>query len=141
MERHCTNARAVAEFLSKHDAVERVHFPGLASHPDHDVARRQQSDFGAVVSLELRGGEAAARRFLRALRLFTLAESLGGVASLVCHPPTMTHASVEPEVRRQRGITDGLLRLSIGCEDPRDLLEDLARALEAVDVPLHVKAM
>ncbi|MCK6481306.1 MAG: PLP-dependent transferase, partial [Planctomycetes bacterium] len=93
----------------------------------------QMRGFGAMVSFDLRGGEAAARAVLRGLRLFTLAESLGGVRSLVCHPPTMTHASVEPEVRRERGIGDGLLRLSVGCEDPEDLLEDLQAALGGRD--------
>jgi cystathionine gamma-synthase len=129
MERHGANARRVAEFLAARAEVDRVHWPGLPSHPGHAVARRQMGDFGAMLSFELRGGEPAARRFLRGLRLFTLAESLGGVRSLVCHPPTMTHASVEPEVRRAGGIPDGLLRLSVGCEDAADLLDDLDRAL------------
>jgi cystathionine beta-lyase/cystathionine gamma-synthase len=109
--------------------VARVHWPGLPSHPGHAVARRQMKDFGAMVSFELRGGEPAARRLLKGLRLFTLAESLGGVRSLVCHPPTMTHASVEPDVRRRGGIADGLLRLSVGCEDGGDLCDDLDLAL------------
>ena len=129
MERHESNAQDVAEFLASRPEVERVHWPGLPSHPGHAVARRQMRGFGAMLSFELRGGEPAAREFLRGLRLFTLAESLGGVRSLVCHPPTMTHASVEPEVRRAGGIPDGLLRLSVGCEDARDLVEDLEAAL------------
>jgi cystathionine gamma-lyase len=140
MERHCSSARTVAEFLARHPEVERVHFPGLASHPDHDLARRQMKDFGGMVSFELHGGEPAARRLLRGLRLFTLAESLGGVRSLVCHPPTMTHASVEPEVRRAVGIADGLLRLSVGCEDPADLVADLERALRGVGAELAARA-
>jgi len=130
VERHCFNARRVAEFLAGRGEVARVHFPGLPSHPGHDLARRQMKDFGAMVSFELRGGEEAARAALKGLRLFTLAESLGGVRSLVCHPPTMTHASVEPEVRRAGGIPDGLLRLSVGIEDAGDLVRDLQAALE-----------
>ena len=132
MEKHLANAERVARFLDGHPAVERVHWPGLASHPGHETAKRQMEGFGAMVSFDVAGGEAAARRLLRGLRLFTLAESLGGVRSLVCHPPTMTHASVEPEVRAARGIGDGLLRLSVGCEDAEDLLEDLAGALEGI---------
>jgi len=129
VERHCANALRVAEFLAKRPEVARVHFPGLPTHPGHDLARRQMRGFGAMVSFELRGGEKEARRFLKGLRLFTLAESLGGVRSLVCHPPTMTHASVEPEVRRAGGIPDGLLRLSVGIEDGGDLVDDLERGL------------
>jgi cystathionine gamma-lyase len=129
VERHCANARRVAEFLAGRPEVARVHFPGLPSHPGHEIARRQMMDFGAMVSFELRGGEEAARAFLKGLRLFALAESLGGVRSLVCHPPTMTHASVEPEVRRAGGIADGLLRLSVGIEDGGDLVRDLEAAL------------
>jgi cystathionine gamma-lyase len=132
IERHCANARRVAELLSRRPEVERVYWPGLPSHPGHAVARRQMREFGAMVSFEVRGGEPAARRVLKGLRLFTLAESLGGVRSLVCHPPTMTHASVEPEVRRRGGIADGLLRLSVGCEDGGDLVADLEGALDGV---------
>jgi cystathionine gamma-lyase len=130
VERHCANARRVAEFLAGRPEVARVHFPGLPSHPGHEIARRQMKGFGAMVSFELRGGEEAARATLKGLSLFTLAESLGGVRSLVCHPPTMTHASVEPEVRRAGGIADGLLRLSVGIEDAGDLVGDLERGLE-----------
>lgn len=130
MERHVANARRVAEFLAGHRAVGRVCWPGLASHPGHAIARRQMAGFGAMVSFEPRGGEAAARAIVRRLSLFTLAESLGGVYSLVCHPATMTHASVEPEVRRAAGIGDGLLRLSVGLEAADDLVADLARGLE-----------
>jgi cystathionine beta-lyase/cystathionine gamma-synthase len=134
VRRQCEGARRVAAFLDAAPGVERVHFPGLASHPGHALARRQMADFGAMISFEVRGGEPAARRLLRGLRLFTLAESLGGVRSLVCHPPTMTHASVEPGVRRAGGIGDGLLRLSVGIEDPEDLVADLARALDGAAV-------
>jgi cystathionine gamma-lyase len=130
MDRHCANARAVAGFLEGHPQVARVYFPGLASHPGHDTARQQMRDFGGVVSFELRGGEPAARAFLKGLRLWTLGESLGSVKSLLCQPATMTHASVEPEVRREAGIADGLLRLSVGIEEADDLVADLDRALE-----------
>jgi cystathionine gamma-lyase len=130
MERHCANARALAAFLDEHPAVERVYFPGLPGHPGHDVARRQMKDFGGIVSFELAGVEEA-RRFAAGVRLWTLAESLGSVKSLLCHPATMTHASVEPEVRRRNGISDGLVRLSAGIEDVGDLVADLAQALEA----------
>jgi cystathionine beta-lyase/cystathionine gamma-synthase len=105
-----------------------VHYPGLASHPQHALASRQMSDSGGIVSFELED-EAAARAFTRAVKLWTVAESLGGPWSLLCHPPTMTHASVEPEVRRRNGIADGLIRLSPGLEDVRDLIEDLDQAL------------
>jgi cystathionine beta-lyase/cystathionine gamma-synthase len=130
MDRHCANARAVAGFLDGHPQVARVYFPGLASHPGHDTARQQMRNFGGVVSFELRGGEQAARAFLKGLRLWTLGESLGSVKSLLCQPATMTHASVEPEVRREAGIADGLLRLSVGIEEADDLVADLDRALE-----------
>ncbi len=132
MDRHCRNAARVAEFLAGHPKVERVHYPGLPGHPDHAVAARQQSLFGAMVSIELGASLAEAKRFTTLTRLFTLAESLGSVKSLLCHPPTMTHASVEPEVRRRNGIPDGLIRLSVGIEDAEDLIEDLAQALARV---------
>ena len=128
--RHCANAGAIARWLASDHRVARVHYPGLASHPQHALAGRQMSDFGGIVSFEL-ADEAAARAFARAVQLWTVAESLGGPWSLLCHPPTMTHASVEPEVRRRNGITDGLVRLSPGLEDAQDLIEDLDRALAA----------
>jgi cystathionine gamma-lyase len=132
MERHCANARRIAVFLEGHPKVRRVYYPGLASHPGHRLAERQQRDFGAIVSFELRCEVEEAKRFTTRTRVFTLAESLGSVKSLLCHPPTMTHASVEPEVRRENGIPDGLVRLSVGLEDVRDLLGDLEQALEEV---------
>jgi cystathionine gamma-lyase len=132
LDRHCANARAVAEFLSGHPEVARVYFPGLPSHPGHETARRQMRDFGGVVSFELEGGAEAAAAFLKGLRLWTLGESLGSVKSLLCQPATMTHASVEPEVRKEAGIEDGLLRLSVGIEEADDLVADLARALDQV---------
>jgi len=131
MRVHEENARAVAELLAAHPAVRAVHWPGLASHPDHDLARRQQRGFGGMLSFELTDA-AAVPRFTGALRHFTLAESLGGVESLVAHPATMTHAAMTPEVRRRAGITDGLVRLSVGIENAADLVEDVARALAGV---------
>ena len=129
MERHCANARALAAFLDDHPRVRRVYFPGLPSHPGHDIAVRQMRDFGGVISFELEGGVEEATAFASSVRLWTLAESLGSVKSLLCHPATMTHASVEPEVRRRNGISDGLIRLSAGIEDVRDLTADLEEAL------------
>jgi cystathionine gamma-lyase len=130
MDRHCASAQKIAEFLLRHEEVAAVHFPGLPSHPGHETARRQMKGFGGVVSFELAGGEEAARAFLKELRLWTLGESLGSVKSLLCQPATMTHASVEPDVRRAAGIADGLLRLSVGIEDADDLIADLDQALE-----------
>ena len=130
---HQENANAIASFLDTHPAVSKVYFPGLTSHPGHAVAARQQKGFGAMLSLELEGGEQAARAFVEGLRYFTLAESLGGVESLVAHPATMTHAAMTPEARAKAGITDGLLRLSIGIEATDDLLADLAAALARAD--------
>ena len=131
MERHCANARALAAFLEDHPRVQRVYFPGLPTHPGHDIAVRQMRDFGGVISFELKGGVDEAKAFASSVRLWTLAESLGSVKSLLCHPATMTHASVEPEVRRRNGISDGLVRLSAGIEDVRDLTADLEEALAA----------
>jgi cystathionine beta-lyase/cystathionine gamma-synthase len=132
VERHCASARRVARYLAEHDKIARVYYPGLPGHPGHDVARRQMSDFGAIVSFELRADVEETRQWTKRLKLWTLAESLGGVKSLFCHPPTMTHASVEPDVRRKVGIADGLIRLSVGLEDVEDLIEDLEEALKRV---------
>lgn len=126
---HCENAEAIAEALDRHPAVSCVHYPGLSSHPGHALAQRQQRHAGAMISFELAGGQTAVRAFLDGLRYFTLAESLGGVESLVAHPATMTHAAMSAEAREQAGITDGLLRLSIGIESSADLLADLQLAL------------
>ena len=133
MERHEANARALAEFLAPHPRVARVFYPGLASHPQHELAKRQASGFGGMISFvpgdgSQRAGEAVFNRF----RLFTRAESLGGVESLVCHPASMTHASVPREARLAMGFADGLLRLSVGIEDVEDLRGDLDQALEVV---------
>lgn len=127
---HQENAQSIAAVLEGHAAVSAVHYPGLASHPGHALAARQQAGFGAMLSFELKGGEAAVRAFVEGLRFFTLAESLGGVESLVAHPATMTHAAMTPEARALAGITDGLLRLSVGIEHADDLLEDLREALQ-----------
>ncbi len=127
---HQENAQAIAEQLQAHPAVTKVHYPGLASHPGHKLAASQQSGFGAMLSLELDGGVEAVRAFVDGLRWFTLAESLGGVESLVAHPASMTHAAMTPEARAAAGIPDGLLRLSVGIEAREDLQADLAAALE-----------
>jgi cystathionine gamma-synthase len=132
VEQQQRNAGRLAAFLEAHPAVARVHYPGLTTHPGHALARSQQAGFGAMLSFELAGGREAVKSFVEALRVFTLAESLGGVESLVAHPPTMTHAAMDPEARAIAGITDGLLRLSVGLEAEADLLADLSRALEAV---------
>jgi cystathionine gamma-lyase len=129
---HERNARAVAEFLNAHPKVETVIWPGLTSHPGHALQKSQASGFGAIISLRVKGGLEEARRFCRGTKLFFLAESLGGVESLIEHPAIMTHASVPPENRRKLGITDNFVRLSVGIENAEDLCEDLARALNTV---------
>jgi cystathionine gamma-lyase len=129
IDRHCENAMKVARFLEGHDAVERVTYPGLPSHPQHALAKRQMRGFGGMVTCVVRGGLDAARRMLERVRIFSLAESLGGVESLIEHPAIMTHASVPPENRAALGISDGLVRLSVGIEDAADLIEDLRGAL------------
>jgi cystathionine gamma-synthase len=130
MKAHEAGAQVVARFLAGHPAVARVHFPGLESHPQHALAKVQQDGFGGMVSFELAGfRQDRVDHVLRSLRWFTLAESLGGVESLVAHPASMTHASMTPEARLRAGITDGVIRLSIGIEDPKDLVADLDRAL------------
>jgi cystathionine gamma-synthase len=130
MRVHADNAAAVVEQLTLHPAVQAVHYPGLASNPGHEIARRQQSSFGAMLSFELAGGEAAVGAFLDGLECFTLAESLGGVESLIAHPASMTHAGMEEEARLRAGIGAGLLRVSVGIEDADDLVADLKAGLE-----------
>ena len=126
---HQENTTAIATLLDEHPVVSKVYFPGLASHPGHAVAARQQKGFGAMLSVELHGGEAAVRAFVDGLKYFTLAESLGGVESLIAHPATMTHAAMTAEARAKAGISDGLLRLSVGIESTDDLIADLSQAL------------
>ena len=141
---HNENAGRVVQTLCGHDSVERVYYPGLASHPGHAVAARQQDGFGAMVSFEVRGGIEGVGRFVNALECFTLAESLGGVESLVAHPATMTHASMDEQARRAAGICESLLRLSVGIEDADDLIADLVNGLDAVastPAPIEVGAL
>jgi cystathionine gamma-lyase len=129
MDRHCANARILADWLVKHPGVHRVYFPGLPSHPGHELAKKQMRDFGGMISISIKGGKEAALKFMTRTKLFSLAESLGGVESLVCHPATMTHASIPADIRQARGIDDGLVRLSVGIEDVADLQADLQQAL------------
>ncbi|AYA38626.1 cystathionine gamma-synthase [Hymenobacter oligotrophus] len=131
MQRHCENGRAVAEFLRQHPRVGQVYWPGLESHPNHQVARQQMRDFGGMISFVLKDDKVEdAVRVLEKFQLFSLAESLGGVESLSGHPATMTHASIPAEERRKAGLSDSLIRLSVGIEDAEDLIEDLAQALD-----------
>jgi cystathionine gamma-synthase len=130
MRVHAENTAVVVDFLTKHSAVERVYYPGLPDHPGHEIARRQQSGFGAMLSFELAGGEPAVEAFLSGLECFTLAESLGGVESLISHPASMTHAGMEESARLHAGIGTGLLRVSVGIEAPEDLVADLSAGLE-----------
>ena len=129
MERHCASALTIAQWLERHPKVRRVYYPGLPSHPQHALATKQMRAFGGMISADLAGTLNDARRFLERCRLFALAESLGGVESLIEHPALMTHGSVPPEVRATLGIGDTLVRLSVGIEDPQDLIADLASAL------------
>ncbi|MFT4954565.1 MAG: cystathionine gamma-synthase [Brevundimonas sp.] len=140
IERQQATAGAVAHFLDAHPAVKAVHWPGLKSHPGHALAARQQTGPGAMLSFELNGDVDAVRALVEGLEIFTLAESLGGVESLIAHPATMTHAAMTPEARRTAGITEGLLRLSVGLEHQDDLIADLSRALEAVTVATSERA-
>jgi cystathionine beta-lyase/cystathionine gamma-synthase len=130
MKAHCENAAQVAEWLEKHPGVERVIYPGLQSHPQHDLAKRQMNGFGGMIAMFVKGGLDETRRFLERCRIFALAESLGGVESLIEHPAIMTHASVPPAQREALGIHDNLVRLSVGVEDIDDLTADLSAALE-----------
>jgi cystathionine gamma-lyase len=129
MKAHCENAQALAEWLQTHPAIEKVIYPGLKSHPQHELAKRQMDGFGGMVSIYLKGGFESAKKLCERTKLFTLAESLGGVESLVNHPAVMTHASVPADRRAALGITDGLVRLSVGVESLSDLVSDLTRAL------------
>ena len=138
MDRHCSNARQIAEYFAKHPKIAKVYFPGLPTHPGHEIAKRQMKDFGAMVSIELKADIEETKKFTSNIELWTLAESLGGVKSLLCQPATMTHASVDPAMRRQVGIQDGLIRLSVGLEDPKDLIKDLEQALDKVRTVVSV---
>jgi cystathionine gamma-lyase len=131
MKRHEENATAVAKFLAAHPRAEEVIYPGLPSHPQHALAKAQMDGFGAIVTFRLRGGTSGVHGFVKALKVFLFAESLGGVESLVCHPATMSHAGMTPNEREERGITDRTFRLSVGIEDAEDLIEDLDQALRA----------
>jgi cystathionine beta-lyase/cystathionine gamma-synthase len=129
MKQHEENARQIADFCAKHPAIKKVYYPGLATHPQHELAKKQMRGFGAMISIEL-GSLEKAKQFASSVRVFTLAESLGGVESLVCHPVSMTHGSVPKETRDRLGVTDGLVRLSVGIEDIEDLLADIEQALK-----------
>ncbi len=131
MRQHEESANLIASVLDEHPSVSRVYYPGLRSHPGHNIAARQQSGFGGMISFDLAGGPAAVRDFVASLQLFSLAESLGGVESLVCHPPSMTHAPVAPEALQEAGIGEALIRLSVGLECVEDLIADILMALDA----------
>ena len=129
MERHCKNAMKIAFSLEEHPAIEKVYYPGLPSHPQHEIALKQMSGFGGMISVVVKGGLKNATSFLERTKLFSLAESLGGVESLIEHPAIMTHASVPEEIRNEIGVVDGLVRLSVGIETLEDLVADLDAAL------------
>ena len=132
MEKHCENAFEVASFLEEHEAIEKIYYPGLSNHPNHEIAKKQMNGFGGMITIVLKGGLKTATTFLERTKIFALAESLGGVESLIEHPALMTHASVPTEVRKDLGIEDGLVRLSVGIESIEDLLDDLNQALSGV---------
>jgi cystathionine beta-lyase/cystathionine gamma-synthase len=133
MARHEENARAVTEALVAHERVGKVYYPGLTSHPGHEIATRQMSGFGGMVSFELAGTPEEASAFVSSLKYFALAESLGGVRALICLPARMTHAAIPAETRAALGLSDTLIRLSPGCEHPKDLVEDLVTGLDALE--------
>ncbi|HMS44966.1 MAG TPA: PLP-dependent transferase, partial [Alphaproteobacteria bacterium] len=132
MERHCSNAAAIAEWLNRHPTIKHVVYPGLASHPQHNLAKRQMNLFGGMIVADIRGGLEPAKKFLERCQLFALAESLGGVESLIEHPAIMTHASIPATRRAELGISDGLVRLSVGIENVDDLIADLDQALSGL---------
>ena len=129
MERHAENALKIAQFLENHPKVRKVIYPGLSSHPQHELAKKQMTGFGGIITFFIKGGLEAARRFLERVKIFSLAESLGGVESLIEHPAIMTHASLPKEVREKIGISDELIRVSVGIEHVDDLISDLKQAL------------
>ena len=132
MERHNNNALEIANFLSKHNKINKVFYPGLVSDPNHEVAKKQMKGFGGIVSIDLKGDINSAKKFLENIEIFTLAESLGGVESLIEHPAIMTHASIDKKIREELGISDTLIRLSVGIEDVKDLKEALDKALSLI---------
>ena len=132
MKRHCENAQEVAEFLESHPSVERVSYPGLPSHPGFSIASKQMDGFSGMISMELKGGIPSGKKLMNSLKLCALAESLGAVETMITHPATMTHADVPEKERHARGLTDGLVRLSVGIEDVNDIIDDLAQALEKI---------
>ena len=132
MERHCKNAKKVVEFLNKHPKIERVYYPGLETHPGHEIAKKQMKDFGAMISFELKGGFEAGKTLLNSLKLCSLAVSLGDTETLIQHPASMTHSPYTKEEREAAGITDGLVRLSVGLENVEDIIEDLKQGLEKI---------
>jgi len=134
MNKHCANGLAVAEFLSSHPRVENVYYPGLPDHPQHELAKRQMDGFGGMIAFEVKGGIEGGRTVMNNVELCTLAVSLGGVETLIQHPASMTHSVMPREIRLAAGITDGLVRISVGIEDPDDLIEDLDRALNLIEV-------
>lgn len=134
VERHAANAQKIAAYLNNKKEIETVYYPGLSSHPNHDVAKKQQSAFGSVISFSLKNDTIrAAEDFVNTTRLFKLAESLGGIKSLICHPAQMTHKSIPEEIRRSAGVSDSLIRLSVGLEDAEDLIEDLEQAFQRIN--------
>jgi cystathionine beta-lyase/cystathionine gamma-synthase len=132
MERHSSSALKIANFLEKHAKIASVTYPGLPSHPQHEIAKRQMSNFSGMISFELKGGIEAGRNLLNRVRLCQLAESLGAVETMITHPATMTHVEVPREERLSRGLTDGLVRLSVGIENPDDILDDLKQAMDSI---------
>ena len=133
MERHSYNAKIISEYLQDNSKVSSVKYPGLSDHPQYDLALKQMNDFGGMISFELKGGLKQAKKFLETVEIFTLAESLGGVESLIEHPAIMTHASIPPKVRLKQGISDNLIRLSVGIEDVNDLIDDLDQAFNSIE--------
>jgi cystathionine beta-lyase len=141
IQQHCRSAQTIAEFLQQHPAVDKVYYPGLKDHPHHDIAKKQSKGFGGIVSFSLKQDtEAAAKAFVTGTELFKLAESLGGIKSLVSHPATMTHKTIPAEKRRAAGVTDSLIRLSVGLEDANDLIQDLQQALEKSVIQVGIAA-
>lgn len=132
MEKHQSNAQKIAEYFAAHPKVKTVYYPGLPSHPAHTIAKKQMRGFSGIVSVEFNLSLEQAKKLVSTFKLFSLAESLGGVESLVCHPATMTHASIPPDERKRIGLSDGLMRFSVGIEDPQDLIEDLSAALNRI---------